>query len=160
MKRTRFVPIALVVLAAATLAGCSSSLGGTAATVNGERFSQRDLEAELQAQRDNEAYWNASQQGADGSEESVPAALTADWLTRHIYTAVVADTPIGRRAEPSDALRAQVESRLTQVQGWSKFPKWFRDDLVDSNARAIAAEDALTGSSGSPSDAELRAFFA
>ena len=44
MKRTRFVPIALVVLAAATLAGCSSSLGGTAATVNGERFSQRDLE--------------------------------------------------------------------------------------------------------------------
>ena len=160
MKRTRFVPIATAVLAAALLAGCSST-GGTAATVDGVRYSQHDLEAELRAQRDNEQYWNASQQGsaASASEDSVPAQLTADWLTRHIYTQIVADSPVGRRAKPDAALKAQVESQLSQTPGWQQFPAWFRTDLVDSNATAIAAQQASTGSSLQPTDAELEAFF-
>lgn len=160
VKRTRFVPIATAVLAAALLAGCSST-GGTAATVDGVRYSQHDLEAELRAQRDNEKYWNASQQGAAAasSRESVPAQLTADWLTRHIYTEIVAATPLARRAKPSDAERTDVEAQLSQTPGWQQFPAWFRTELVDSNATAIATQKAYTGASLQPTDAELEAFF-
>ena len=160
MKRTRFVPIAIAVLAAALLAGCSTT-GGTAATVNGVKYSQRDFQDELRAQRDNATYWNASQQGATGAtgEHSVPAQLSADWLTRHIYTQIVADSPAGRNAKPDAALKAQVEAKLSQTPGWKQFPAWFRTQLIDSNATAIAAQDAVTGSSAQPSDADLRAFF-
>jgi len=158
VKRTRILPIALAVCTAALLAGCSS-VGGTAATVNGDRFSQRDFEAELTAQRDNERYWNASQQNAPGTqnEDAVPATLAADWLTRHIYTEIVAQSPLGRRSKPDAATRERVESQLAQTPGWNAFPARFRKDLVESNAIAIAAQRALAGPE--PGDAELAAFF-
>ncbi|MFM9012531.1 MAG: hypothetical protein ACKORK_02755, partial [Gemmatimonadota bacterium] len=104
MQRIRIVPILLATCAAALLAG-GSSVGGPAAPGNGERFSQHDFEAELSAQRDNERYWNASQQNAagTGNEDAVPANLAADWLTRHIYTEIVAQSRLGRRAAPNAA---------------------------------------------------------
>lgn len=158
MKRTRIVPIVIAVCTAALLAGCSS-VGGTAATVNGERFSQRDFEAELEAQRDNEQYWNASQQNAAGTQnpDAVPASLAADWLTRHIYTEIVAGSPLGRRSKPDAALRSEVEAQLSQTPGWTAFPARFRADLVASNAVAVAAQRALAGPE--PTAAELVEFF-
>jgi hypothetical protein len=158
VKRTRIVPIVIAVCTAALLAGCSS-VGGAAATVNGESFSERDFEAELAAQRENEEYWSASQANAGGTQDSdtVSAALAADWLTRHIYTEIVAQSPIGRRSKPDAALRAQVESQLSQTPGWTAFPARFRADLVESNAIAFAAQRALGGSE--PTSADLVAFF-
>lgn len=161
MKRTRFVPIATAVLAAALLAGCSS-VGGTAATVNGVQYSQRDLDAELRAQRDNATFWNATQQGSpeSASTDSVPAALTAEWLTRRIYTEIVATSPLGERAEPDAAMKAEVEQRLSETPGWEQFPGWFRTELIASTATVIAAQEAYSGAALQPTQADLEEFYA
>jgi foldase protein PrsA len=147
----RRILVGILALAALVGAGCGK-LGPTAATVNGSRVSQKDVDGELEAIRDNEAYRQAleaslSQQGQRVTGEgkgTFDAGFAASILTRRIYVEVVRQEITKRGLEVTDADLGRARQALIRQLGGSEegrgrrmlddFPAGYRDDLVRREA--------------------------
>lgn len=145
-RRLAAAPLVLAVAAALVLSGCSSTGRPAAATVNGTDISRRTLQDDLEALVSNEDLVERleSSEAAGGqpiSEQAVPAALTASWLTTLVSQAIVDEAIEDRDLKVTDDDRAEARSQIEQSQGFGpketfeKFPKWFQDRVVEQQAR-------------------------
>lgn len=161
MNPTRIVLIAAGVLVSLTLvalAGTGYSVANDwAAIVDDHEISERDFLEELGQFRKNEGLaqffpgLGQSQQGA------VPSDLASVWLGRLIQQELVDRIFAERGLTVTDAHRQQAEQiNLQQFQGesvWQSFEPWFRQRMLDRDARFIAVVEAV---GGQPTEAQLR----
>lgn len=161
----RLLSLVAVALGAALLAsGCSSTTGPVAASVNGTELSRADLEADLEALAGNKDFvkYLNDEQGFElvPSTDGMAAAATASWLSSLVTQVIVDDEFERRNLKITDAQRADAEQAIAQSQTFGgpevfgKFPKAFRDELVEGQARTAALATALAEQSQT-TEAEL-----
>jgi hypothetical protein len=145
----------LVVLTAIAVgtAGCGST-DISALSVNGNEVSQKTVNDDLKALRDNAAFRRlADRDAANGglvvSENpyTVTSALSSAWLSNLAQDELIKIAIANRHVKVTAADRAAATSQTQQDFGskpvFDQFPKFFRDELVARRARAIAlARDA------------------
>ncbi len=159
--RRSWLLVAAVSVAAASLAGCGKT-SPYAATVNGQRISDDTLLEEvkvLQAHPDVlGAFTGQAASSGEKSTGTASAEVTAAWLTRLIRQEAVDADFRARKLKIEPATRKQVEAAFPQALGgeWDKLPKWFRDRLVDRQARLQAILDATASK---PTDAQQKAYY-
>lgn len=160
----------LFALVLALVAGaCGNDLGDTvrppAATVNGTKITQDDLEAELEAIRGNEGYLQSiEQQGlsvAGEGEGTITNDFVSRVLTRQILLLLVHEELEERDLEVGEAeLAAEVQGVHQSVGGeevFNRFPKAYRDTLVRRNAEVAKLQAELGGNE--VTDEAIRAFY-
>ena len=150
--RRTFLVIAVALAAALATSSCGGSSETNAATVDGRNIDRAGFERELQALVDNKELQAASGGGstlAGSGKKTVDARVTAGWLTATIYDALITNEFEERKLSigPSDreAASAQLANQFGNPNVAKEFPKWFRDLLVERNARAVAVRSALSG---------------
>lgn len=166
--------IAFLVAAAVAfpLAACGA-VTPYAATVNGERITQRELDAELEAIRENESYVEGIEAGQlqvlGAGEDTFSTAFVSRVLTRQIYLELVDQEVAEREIEVTDAARRQAEADViagfrgagdppTGVPAvYQRFPESYRDLLVDRTAKVNVLQQALAGVN--VDDAAIRRFY-
>jgi hypothetical protein len=146
------VVLGVVVLGALVVgtAGCGST-DISAFSVNGDETSQKTVNDDLKALRDNQAFRQLADRDAAGGglkvsehPNSVTSALTATWMTDLVRDDLVkiALAKKGVKA-PTAADRAEAAS-LVRQQGFGSpaafaaFPKSFRDSVIERQARFLA----------------------
>lgn len=160
----------LFALVLALVAGaCGNDLGDTirpaAATVNGTKISQADLDAELEAIRENEEYLQSiEQQGlavAGNGEGTLTNAFVSRVLTRQIFLLLVHEELEERDLEVTEAdLDAAAEGVHQSVGGkeiFDRFPKGYRDTLLRRNAEVAKLQAELGGNE--VTDEAVEAFY-
>lgn len=159
---------ALLVAAAAVLAGCST-FETYAAEVNGERISQDDLNDELEAILDNEKYLEDVDQGfaSRGGERALGegrdtfnTVFVAAVLDRQIGFELIHQEVVRRRIILTAAQRQDTERNLEESYGkdvFGAFPASYRDTLVRIFAEVAALTEAL--GQGSVDDEAVRTFY-
>jgi len=170
MPLRRFSAVAVlaagVVLATVT-AGCGS-MRPSAATVTfsnaSVKIDRSDFERELKALNDNKKLQAAAGgSGLSGAgKDTVDPRLSAGWLTAVIYDKLVTHEFDKRKLSISPADRDAAQSQLASEFGSdpgiaAAFPPWFRQRVLDRNARAVAVRAALSGVDFS--DASLQKYF-
>lgn len=151
--------ISLLVVSALALAACSSSVLA-AATVNGFKIDRSDFQRELEALRANKAFYDQLQQApSDASDDdTVPAAFAASWLTQVINVRLIEEEFEHRDLKLTAELKKGATSQLAQQFGgdavWKKFPKWFRDLMVERFGKVAAVEKAIYRYPTEPAKAE------
>lgn len=145
-RRLAAAPLVLALAAALALSGCSSTGRPAAATVNGTDISRRTLQDDLDALVSNPDLVKRLEgsQAAGGqqiTEQAVPAALTASWLTTLVSQAIIDQAIDDRDLTVTDQDRDEAREQIEQSQGFGpketfeKFPKWFQDRIVEQQAR-------------------------
>jgi parvulin-like peptidyl-prolyl isomerase len=138
-------------LCAALLASACGSGSAAAATVNGRDIDRASFERELKALNENDQLQEAA--GANTlsgtGKKTVDSRLAAGWLTAVIYDALITGEFDRRKLkidkEDKDAAGAQLATQFGDPKVADAFPSWFRQRLVERNARAVAVRTALTG---------------
>jgi hypothetical protein len=161
----------VLILAAAVLvtaAGCGS-IETYAAKVNGEAISEEELQSELEAILDNQAYVTQIEENFQGPEgqgalgagnKTFTTAFVAALLDRQISFELIEQEVRRRNITVTDADRRSATEDLDQTFGpevVAAFPASYTDRLVEDFARVAALERALTGTG--VSDEEVRRFY-
>jgi foldase protein PrsA len=136
--------------AALVLSACGSGTVA-AATVNGRAIDRASFERELKALSDNGPLQEAA--GGNGlsgtGKKTVDSRLAAGWLTAVIYDALITEEFNRRKLkidkDDKDAAAAQLGTQFGNPKVADAFPSWFRQRLIERNARAVAVRTALTG---------------
>lgn len=137
-------------LALAVVGAACSAVREVVATVDGVDIGEERFLDELEQFAGNEEFRRLTAEGLDwGSEGTAPAALVADWLNRQIVQVIV-DREVGRReVEVTDAQVDAARNAVTQTFAGEAvldgFDTWFRERLVESDARFIALAEAVGG---------------
>jgi hypothetical protein len=148
--------LGLVVLVAFAVAaaGCGAT-DISAYSVNGHSVSQKNVDDELKALRDNSEFraledrLEANGQGLVVSENAntVTSTLTATWMSNLIQDELVKTALAQRHAKVSPAARRAAAQLVAQVFGtkavFDAFPKWFRDTVTAREARLLALAESL-----------------
>lgn len=158
MKKLPIFIACLVALVALAVGACGP-VAGYAATVNGTRLSQDDLNLELEAIRDNKEYAAAvEQQLAQGGEKlkgsgksTFDATFVARVLTRQIFLALVSEGVEEKDLEVTekdlDEARQQQVEQFEQQFGtkdvWESFPAEYQDTLVRRSAEIQVLQEGL-----------------
>lgn len=149
--------------------GCGNNLGDTvrpaAATVNGIKISQADLDAELEAIRENEDYLQSiEQQGlavTGNGEGTLTNAFVSRVLTRQIFLLLVHEELEDRDLEVTDAeLEAAADGVHQSVGGeeiFNRFPEGYRDTLLRRSAEVTKLQADLGGNE--VTDETVKAFY-
>jgi hypothetical protein len=152
MKRRTLsrVVLGVAVLVALVLGttGCGST-DISAFTVNGRRVSQSDVDNDLKALRDNQAFRQlADRDAANGGlvvsehPSTVTSALSSAWVTNLVQDELIKTAIAKRKVQVTADDRAAALSQSRQDFGtaaaFGAFPKFFRDEVVARRARAIA----------------------
>lgn len=154
----------LVVLPTLLVAtACSSSSGGTAATVGGVDISRSSLDDDLSAINSSDAYRSALEQSygvqmAGTSEGSYNTAFVAQVLSLRVYYQMIEESlaKAGQKVTAADLSAAQtaVNQQFAGLDGGQKildgFSKAYRDELVRQQAVVTASRRMVTG----PTDPE------
>jgi hypothetical protein len=158
MKRKRKFSeavLGLVVLGALVVgaAGCGSS-DISAFSVGGHEVSQSDVNDDLKALRDNQVFRQlADRDAANGGlvvsehPSTVTSALSSAWVTNLIQDELIklaiAKRGVKVTADDRTAALAQAKQDFGTAQAFNAFPKFFRNEVVERRARALAlASDA------------------
>lgn len=148
---------------------CGSSLGETvrpaAATVNGVSITQEELDDELEAIRDNEAYIASIEAGGMAVTGEGAGTLSNSFvsrvLTRQIFLRLVHDEVVRRELEVTDEQLESVRPGVIQSVGgkdiFEQFPSGYRDTLVRRNAEVALLQSDLAGPPAT--DADIAAFY-
>lgn len=173
LRRTAALGAAAALLLSA--AGCSDTLND-AATVTLEsggggdktivHISRADLESDLRALRANDDFIAFAKQGGvdvPESGSSVGATLTALWLGL-LVNQVVVDTEVEERdlkvtKADRDAVADQVNQSYGGADIFEKFPKEFRDAVVERAARLNALMTRGAAKAEPPTEAEAKKFY-
>lgn len=173
MKKLLFLPLALVALVS-LLAGACGPVSSYAATVNGERLSQQDLNDELEAIRDNKDYAAAVEQALASGGQKVSGSgkntfdsrFVAQVLGRQIFLALVTEELKERKIEVKQADLDKAEDEQLQQfdqqfegkgkQVWEQFPKSYRDTLVRRSAQVNVLQATLAKA---PDEAAIKAYY-
>jgi parvulin-like peptidyl-prolyl isomerase len=158
VKKLTLLLVFLVALV--SLAGACGPATSYAATVNGVRLSQQDLNDELEAIRDNKSYAQAvEQQLSQGGEKlrgsgknTFDAAFVARVLTRQIFLSIVhqgvTDKKLVVKQSDLSESRKQQEQQFEQQFGdkkvWAAFPKTYQDTLVRRAAEVKVLQEGLS----------------
>jgi hypothetical protein len=154
-RKLATVVTGLAVLAALVVgaAGCGSN-DISALTVNGHKTSQKTVDDDLKALRDNAAFRTlADRDAANGglvvskNPATVTSALSAVWLTNLAQDELIKSALANRHVKVGAAERAEATKQVQQDFGtkavFDAFPKFFRDEAIARRARALAlANDA------------------
>ena len=151
MKRSAPLLISLVALVALLASGCGGA-EAHAATVNGEQMSKSQLDDELQAIRDNDAYVQAIQNNPQNpidvigdAPRSLKSAFVAGVLTRQIIYELVLQEVDDRGIELTDEMvdqaRKDIQQQVDQTNPglFDDFP----DSYIDMISKWFAAGTAL-----------------
>lgn len=156
----------LFALVLALVAGaCGDTVRPPAATIDGTKISQDDLDAELQAIRDNKAYLSSIEQGglavAGKGEDTVSTAFVGRVLTRQIFLHIVHGEVARRKLQVTAVDRAEVQPQVVQSVGgdeiFQKFPRGYRDTLVLRSAEVAKLQNVLGGATAD--DAAVKKFY-
>lgn len=160
-RLTTTLSIALVL--SILLAACSSAIVA-AATVNGHKIKRSDFQRELEAIRGNKAFFDQlTQGGAAGgdSDETISAGVAAGWLTQLITIRLIEEEFERRGLKITDEIRKSSSDQMPDQFGgadvWEKFPKWFRDRMIERIARVTAVEKAF--STAPKSEKDVKKYF-
>jgi parvulin-like peptidyl-prolyl isomerase len=143
--------------ACAFLGAACGAITPYAAKVNGERISQRDLDQELDAIRNNKAYLQAVEQQLSQQNRRVQgvgrgtldSAFVSQVLTRRVLLQLVHDGLAARKIRLTAADLRGAADELRQSFGgddrmFNAFPKSYRDLLVRRTAEVDALEKRLS----------------
>lgn len=146
--------VAVVLLVATGTAYTSAN--DWAAVVDGHEVPERDFLEELAEFRDNEGLAQSFSGLGQAGQGAVPADLASVWLTRLIQQELIDQIAEDRGIRATEVHRQQAEQinirQFQSEQVWASFPPWFRDRMLDRDARFIAVVEAV---GGSPTEAEL-----
>jgi len=169
IRRTvRRLLLPLAAVAALALSGCGS-LSPYAAKVNGERISQGDLEAEMEAILGNRAYLErvegsfqgpAGERAVGAGRRTLTTAFVAALLDRQISFELVRQEVARRAVTVTDADRQAADQELEQTFGaevLAAFPASYTRRLADDYARVAALERVLAGAG--VTDEQVREFY-
>jgi hypothetical protein len=147
------------VLALALVASGCGAAAAYAVTINGHAITQKDLNDELEAIRNNKTYAQAvEQQLAQGGEKlsgsgrgTFDATFVARVLTRQVFLALVHQGVVKRHIEIKDSdVTAAEKSQEDQFQNqfgnnkvWLAFPESYRRTLARRSAEVQALQNAL-----------------
>lgn len=156
----------LAVVLVVTSAGCGKTTP-YAATVNGQRISEDTLLDEVEVLRKSpevlSAFTGQPPAADTGSKGTASAEVTAAWLTRLIRQEAVDADFRERKLSISAEKRREVENSFEQALGgdskdskWKALPAWFRDRLIDRQARLEALLDATATA---PTEAQQKAYY-
>ena len=173
--RRSFLLLAALVAAALALSGCSA-FSAYALEVNGERFTQDELRAELDAILQNDEYLDQIDQNiaaSSGGQERARGAgegtfnsvFVAALLDRRIGFALIHQEVVRRKLEVTDQLRRETRAKLEDDSDagtfgkkvFRAFPKSYQEELVTVFAEQALLETAL----GDPevTDADIEEFY-
>jgi parvulin-like peptidyl-prolyl isomerase len=149
VKRAYFLILAaLAVIGAA----CGDLAEPYAAKVNGTRITQDVLDRELRVILDHEEVRAQIEQGlgpgqsitGKGGEDTVTTSFTATVLTRRVFLELIHQEVEKRELrisdEDLDQARAEAEQQFGDAKIFAKFPKWYQDDSIRSNAEVAALQ--------------------
>lgn len=158
MKKPFFLIAGLVALVALVAGGCGPA-AAYAATINGHSVTQRSLNEELEAIRDNKAYAQAvEQQLSQGGERlrgsgknTFDSTFVARVLTRQVFLEIVHEGVVDKKLEVKEsdlkAARTAQEQQFEQQFGdkkvWNAFPKAYQDTLVRRAAEVDVLQKGL-----------------
>jgi parvulin-like peptidyl-prolyl isomerase len=164
-SRTLLALLTLPLLAAFALAaaGCGAMLSPWAARVNSQEISRSSFERELTALRDNKQLVQSLRsqgQGVSTTKGTVNAQIAAGWLTNLVQQTVI-DREFERRhlkisAEDRQGAQSGAEQTFGTAKTFAAFPRWFRDRVLERDARIVALGRAVVKP---PTEADGRAYF-
>lgn len=170
MKRLPALIVAAVIGLTASACGAVTPY---AATVNGVKITQGQLDDELDAIRANTGYVEGIEAGqlavAGQGDDTFSTAFVARVLTRQIYLELVEQELDRRDLEVGQAELRQAEADVVagfrgpgddpsgQPKVWTEFPKDYRDLLVERAAQVSVLQQALAGVE--VDDAAVAAFY-
>lgn len=161
MKTLRLLVPAVLFALAATACGTPTN----AATVNGAAIKSSEFEKESKALAANSAYAaHAEQSGIQVAEKGrLTPDLTATWLTQLVNYEIVDHELARRKLAVSDADRQQATEGVAGLFGsqaaWDAFPQWFKDRMIERQARLVALTWSFVGGRPPADDAAKRAAF-
>ncbi len=149
-SRARLSLAALVGAVAILASACAAITDPAAATVNGERISDRRVQDELAAIRNNAAYLAAleGQTPVRGqSDGTFDAAFVARVVSLQIYYRLIEQELERRDLEVTDADLDEVREPTISGSGgpeiFGEFPEWYQDELVRRQALFMVLNDSL-----------------
>ncbi|HET7489764.1 MAG TPA: peptidylprolyl isomerase [Acidimicrobiales bacterium] len=168
MTRPRLALVALVAAVAALAAGCSA-FTPYAAKVDGDTITERELRRELNAIKNNKDFLRRIDEGltSNGGEQVLGAGadtfnstFVAALLNRRIRFALIHEEVLRRKLQVTDDIRKETQAQLEKSYGGSafrKFPKSYRDELIEVFSEDTVLRKALPG--GQVSDADVAKFY-
>lgn len=165
MKRT----LSLLVLGIAIVLTACTNGPTTAATVNGERVSQSDVQRGVKAFAASKLFRDSFNAQLSASPDSVkmsadsstsPAAFARQWLTSLMQASAIEQLAAKRGVKVTAADEQQVRSELSQSQSAStlaSLPTWLQDEIVHTTALQLALRQSLP--QATVSSKELRAAY-
>lgn len=154
--------VALPVVVLIVLAACAGGPTGYAFVYDGTAHSQASVDKELRALAENEQFRTAVSDGTAGADNDnvLPAAVTAAWLNVLVQYATIDAAVADAGISVTDDDRLVAEQQAIQLFGneqvWGEFPQWFRDRVIDREARKVAL---VRTSLAAPTEADLLAYF-
>jgi foldase protein PrsA len=155
----------LVIAAALCLSAACGAVSPYAAVVNSSRLSQRGLDRELKAIRDNKEFSQSLQaQGvaiAGSARDTFDMAFVARVLTRRIFFGLIHQLVNKRHLTitKSDLTTAERDaaSSFNGAPVFAKFPSSYRDEVVRTTAEISKLQGAL--GTGAVTPAKIQAFY-
>lgn len=151
MKRT----LSLLVLGVALVLTACSNGPTTAATVNGQKISQRDLERGVKAFASSAQFRDQFNAQLSSSPDAVkmekdssttPAAFNRQWLTSLMQTEAIQQIATKRGVKVTSEDVQQIQADLAQSQSagvLQSLPKWLQKQIVQSAALQLALSKSL-----------------
>jgi parvulin-like peptidyl-prolyl isomerase len=144
-----------VLAVAFVLTACSGNGPATAATVNGQKISQSELERGVKGFVSSKVFRDQFNAQLSSSPDSVkmdpkssttPASFNRQWLTSLMQAAAIEQLAAKKnvKATPQDV--QQVESELAQSQSapvLQSLPAWLRNQIVKTTALQVALRNSL-----------------
>lgn len=162
MKKAGFLLVGLIALVGLVASGCGP-VSSYAATIGGDRVSQKSLNDELEAIRDNKVYGAAVESQLAQSGDKVrgsgkgtfDSSFVARVLTRQIFLEIIhlgiKEKKLTVKQSDLDKARKQQEDSFKQqfandggVKVWNAFHKEYRDTLVRRAAEVQVLQDGLS----------------
>jgi hypothetical protein len=151
VKRTPLVFVA-VICAAALLSACGNDGQADAATVNATAINRNDFQDELQTLADNKGFVDALGKAqtpikVNTGNGGISTQLSSRWLNSRINQTVV-DQAFERRhlkvtPENRSAAKEATEATFVSAKVYNKFPRSFRDEMIERAARLEALKESL-----------------
>lgn len=164
MKRT--LPLLLLLTVALGLSACSDNGPSTAATVNGQQISQRELERGVKAFQSSAKFRDQFNAQLSSSPDAVkmtedgstsPASWNRQWLTSLMQTAAIEQLAKQRGVKATAEDEQLIRKDLAGSQSadvYDELPAWLQKQIVHSAALQLALSKSLP--TPTVSAAELR----
>ena len=156
--------VAAVVGLAVASSGCSTTLAD-AATVNETHIRRDDFNDELDVLVANEGFAKLLKDSGYKlpSSEALDNRVAAIWLSQLVTQVAIDEELAARKVRVTDEDRKLVQPNVEESFGgrdvFNKFPKNFRDEIVDRQARQVALVRDVTADVDQPTVDDARQFY-